>query len=369
MSLTDDARLVTLVAALRFLPFFAIGLPAGVIIDRFDRRHLAMLAQIVRAVTLLAIALLALRDAASIPLLAAGGFIVGVGEVLIDGGLPAIVRDVVESTHLEVANSRLRASETVANWFIGPPLGALLFEIEPALPFIGCAVLYLTSIGLLGQLRGSFMPDPDPDGGSFFEQMKRGLTYVWGHDVLRPLALAVGAFSFAGEAVNGVFVLLATERLGLSNVQYGLLLTVDAVVSVIASFFVMRLVTRTSHGTSMRFSVTVWTTFAVIVSFTTVIPLIVLAAALSGLADPTWNVISATVRQRLVDDHIFGRMMTAYLFIAWSLQPVGAMVGGFIAEAFGTQWVYLMASCIVGSLLIWARPLFRKIDHAMAAAT
>lgn len=367
VSLTDDARLVTLVAAFRFLPFLLIGLPAGVIIDRFDRRILAMIAQAIRATTLVTIGVLALAETTTIAALAIGAFVIGVGEVMIDGGLPAIVRDVVTTNDLELANSRLRASETVTNWFIGPPVGALMFALHPALPFLFGAGLFFVSIGLLSFLRGSFVPEPDPDGGTFFEKMQRGLRYVWGHPVLRPLALAVAAFAFCGEAVNAVFVLLATERLGLSSFQYGLLLTVDAVFSIIMSFFVTRLVARTSHGTSMRLSVTAWTLFAFIAGLTTFIPLIVLAAALSGLADPTWNVISATVRQRLVDDHIFGRMMTAYLFIAWSTQPIGAMVGGFIAEAYGTQWVYLMGGCIVGSLLVWAQPLFRRINAAMSA--
>lgn len=367
VSLTSDARLVTLVAASRFLPFLLIGLPAGVIIDRFDRRILAMIAQSIRVTTQVTIGALVLTEATTIAALALGAFVTGMGEVMIDGGVPAIVRDVVTTTKLELANSRLRASESVTNWFVGPPVGALMFGVNPALPFLFGGGLYVASIALLSFLPGSFVPEPDPDDGTFVEKMQRGLRYVWGHPVLRPLALAVAAFGFCGEAVNAVFVLLATERLGLSSFQYGLLLTVDAVGSIIMSFFVTRLVTRTSHGTSMRLSVTAWTLFAFIAGATTFIPLIVLAAALSGVADPTWNVISATVRQRLVDDHIFGRMMTAYLFIAWSTQPIGALVGGIIAEAFGTQWVYVMAGCIVGSLLLWAQPLFRRINASMAS--
>lgn len=368
VSLTDDARLVTLVAAFRFLPFFVIGLPAGVIIDRFDRRRIAMVAQVFRAASLVGIGISVVSDSTSIALLAVGAFVVGIGEVLIDGGLPAVVRDVVTGDHLETANSRMRASETVSNIFIGPPLGAWLFQIDPSIPFFGAAAIYLVTIGLLAQLRGNFAAEPDPDGGSFFEQMKRGLSYVWGHPVLRPLAFAVAAFSFVGEAGNAVLVILATERLGLSEVQYGFLLTADAVASVVMSFFVTRLVRRTSHGTSMKVSVVAYAIQSFLFGFVTLIPLIVVAVAFGGVSDPTWNVVSATVRQRLVDDQIFGRMMTAYLFIAWSLQPVGAIVGGVIAESFGPEWVYVMAGTVVGSLLILARPLFRRVDEAMAGA-
>jgi len=368
VNLTDDARLVAAVAAARYLPFLVVGLPAGVLIDRFDRRRIAMAAQLVRSLVLLGVIAAIVGDAASIALLAGGGFIVGVAEVMIDGGLPAVVRDVVESRQLEVANSRLRASETVTNTFIGPPIGALLFQLDPAIPFIGAVVLYLASIVALVQLPGSFVADADPDGdASFVDQIKKGLRYVWGHRVLRPLALAVAAFSFAGNAIDAVFVILATERLGLSELQYGLLISVDAIAAFAMTFVVTRIVKRTSHGVSMQISVVAFTCYVLLLGLVTSMPFVILAILLAGVSDPTWNVISATVRQRLVDDHIFGRMMTAYLFIAWSLQPVGAMVGGLIAERWGPQWVYLMAGAIVGSLLLFARTLFHRVDEAMQA--
>ena len=106
VSLTDDARLVTVVAAFRVLPFLTVGLPAGVIIDRFDRRRLAMLALVVRTAAVGGVGVAELAGRSSIVLLAAAAFVAGVGELIIDGGLPAIVRDVVRTDQLEDANSR-----------------------------------------------------------------------------------------------------------------------------------------------------------------------------------------------------------------------------------------------------------------------
>lgn len=367
VALTDDARLVALVAAARFIPFLVVGLPAGVVIDRLDRRYLAMAAQLGRAAALLVVALAGLADRTSIGLLVIAGFVVGVGEVLTDGGLPAVVRDVVDGQNLEDANARLRASETVANQFIGPPVGALMFQFSRSAPFFGAAALYVVTIILLANLRGDFKPEQDPDQGSFLAEMGRGLSYVWGHTVLRPLALAVAAFAFVSSAHHSMFVILVTERLGMSEVQYGLLLAASSVTSVIMAFFVARLVRRTSHGFSMQVSVIAFSLHAFLFGFFTLVPVIVFAAFIGGIADPTWNVISATVRQRLVDDEIFGRMMTAYLFIAWSMQPLGTISGGVVAERFGPEWVYLIAGSVVGSLLLFARPLFSRIDWAMAA--
>lgn len=366
--LTTDARLIALVAAFRMLPFLTIGLPAGVLIDRFDRRKLAMLAQVVRASALVAIAATVLTDTASITTLAIGAFVVGVGEVLTDGGLPAVVRDVVATDQLERANSRLRANETVANNFVGPPVGAALFGVNASTPFIAAAALYLATIALLSLLPGDFRAEPGDDL-PFLKKMSEGVRYVWAQNILRPLALAVALFSFFGAAMGGVFVILATEHLGLSDFEFSLLLTLDAVAAVCTTFVLTRLIKRTSHGTSMRISVVAFATYGVLLGSTTWLPLVVLAMLLSGVADPTWNVVSATVRQRIVDDKIFGRAMTGYLFIAWSIQPIGSVFGGVIADRYGSERIYLVGGLAVGSLLLLGRTMFARIDAAMAAPT
>ncbi len=370
INLTDDARLIATVSMARFLPFLVVGLPAGVILDRSDRRVLAMFAQVGRAVAMGLMALAIVNGSATIALTAAVAFAVGVGEVMVDGGLPALVREVVRSDQLEVANSRFSATQTVSNMFVGPPLGALLFGIDAALVFVVTAAAFVTATAVLTRVPGSFRAAADENGAatenSLTKQMTVGLKYVWGHPVLRPLALTVAAFAFVGEAGNAVHVILVTQRFGLSEFGYGLIVAVDGVFSVIMSFCVAGLVRRRSHSFSMRFAVVTFVISAWLMGFTTVLAGLVLAAVMGGLSDPSWNVVSGTIRQRLVPDEVFGRMMTAYLFIAWSVQPFGALVGGVIAEAWGSQWVFVMSGTVVASLLVFAQPMFRAVDNAMA---
>lgn len=384
VDLTDDARLVALVTVFRFLPFLVVGLPAGVLLDRFDRRHIAVWAQLGRAATMGGVAAMVFSDRESIPLLAVAAFIVGVGEVLTDGGLPALVRELVERHQLEVANSRFSATQTVSNVFIGPPLGALLFEIEAAAPFAISLLLFLLATVMLVRIPGQFRAVTGDGSGRLgdaqdgmepargwlqrlVDEVSVGLRYVWSHPVLRPLAFTVMAFSFVGQATNAVFVILVTERFELGSLGFGTLISIRGATSVVMSFAVARLVGAAGHSMSMRFAVVTFTAASLLFGFTTGLVLVVAASMINGLSDPAWNVVTNTVRQRLVPDEVFGRMMTAYLFIAWSMNPVGAFAGGVIAERWGAQWVSVMAAVVVGSLLVFGRRLFRAIDEAMAS--
>ncbi|MCP3992833.1 MAG: MFS transporter [Actinomycetia bacterium] len=364
--LVDDARMLGVVAAFRFLPIVLVGLPAGVIIDRFDRRRLAALAQIARSGVLGALALAVATGRVSIVFIIVSAFLVGLGEVVTDGGLPALVRELVRTDQLEVANSRISATQTVTNLIIGPPVGAAMFGLGASLPFVTGAVTFAVGAVALQALPGQYRAPQSERREGPLRELTVGLRYVWGHPVLRPLAFTVAAFAFASEAGNTVFVVLATERLGLEPVGFGLLISLDAVVSVVMSFFGARLVGRIGHAGSLRFSVAAFALSALIMGSATIVAVAAVAMALSGVSEPTWNVVSSTLRQRLVPDEVFGRMMTAYLVVAWSLQPLGALAGGMVAEVWGPEWVYLASGLLVGSLLVGARPLFTQVERAMA---
>jgi MFS family permease len=367
--LTDDARLIAAVAVCQYLPFLIIGLPAGVVLDRFDRRWIAVAAQVGRALVLGGLVIVVARGGATIATLLLASFLIGASEVMTDGGLPALVRDLVDPPLLEVANARLSATQTVSNSFVGPPLGALLFQLEPALPFAASAVVALVSVGMLVRLPGDHQPEQIDETGTFRTRTTVGLRYVWAHPVLRPLALTVATFSFVGAAGNAVFVVLVTERFGLGGIGFGVLISVDAIASVLMSFLVAGLIRRTSHSWSMRLSIVCFTASALLFGLTTLAAIAFLAAVINGISDPTWNIVSATVRQRLVPDEVFGRMMTAYLFIGWGMKPVGALIGGLVAEQWGAQWVAVGSAIVVGSLFVLARPMFRRVDASMRATS
>ena len=174
IQLTDDARLVAAVAVSQYLPFLVIGLPAGVVLDRFDRRWIAVVAQTLRALVLGVLVLAIVADASSVPVLMGASFLIGASEVMTDGGLPALVRDLVRSEQLEVANAQLIATQRVSNAFLGPPIGAVLFEAEAWLPFAGAAVMSLASVGTLTQIPGRFRPPQAQETTSLLSRAAMG---------------------------------------------------------------------------------------------------------------------------------------------------------------------------------------------------
>jgi hypothetical protein len=64
-----------------------------------------------------------------------------------------------------------------------------------------------------------------------------------------------------------------------------------------------------------------------------------------------WNIITVTLRQRIVPEQLLGRANAGYRFVASGTMPIGALLGGLIAEAFGVVAVFALGGLATLSLL------------------
>jgi MFS family permease len=366
ITLTGNAWLVSLVAAARFLPKLLFALPVGQLLDRRDRRVAVLAAQLARAAAIALVASSVAADRSSVAMLVAAALVVGTGEIVADTGMPALVRQIVERDNLELANSRLASSEIIGNYFVGPPLGGLLFAAAMSAPFFAVAAGFLAASVALAAVPGAFRPVTDAGitGGG----VTQGLRWVWAHPVLHPLALTVAAIAFLANAMSAVTVILATERFGLGEVGFGLLLSVEAVSAFATSLATPWVIRRVGHTGSMTIACFCLAIASFLYGIGMAVAVAVVAAVVGGAGDPLWNIVSQTIRQRLVPDEIFGRVVGAYLFIAWSTQPLGALAGGAVAQTFGVEVVYLAtAALMVPITILLVRPMLREARTALAA--
>jgi hypothetical protein len=78
-----------------------------------------------------------------------------------------------------------------------------------------------------------------------------------------------------------------------------------------------------------------------------------------------WNVVTVSLRQRIVPDALLGRVNASYRLLAWGSQPFGALLGGLAAQALGLRAVFVIAATMVLALLLASRIL---TEDALQAA-
>ena len=81
---------------------------------------------------------------------------------------------------------------------------------------------------------------------------------------------------------------------------------------------------------------------------------------MEGVVVVIWNVITVSARQALVPAELFGRVNSVYRFVGWGVLPVGALLGGVVAQAFGLRAPFVIAAITLVVLVLWARRIVTR---------
>lgn len=347
LSLTTSPAQISLLSAAGWVPWLVLGLAAGVIVDRVDRRRVQVAALVVRAGVLAGGAALGFAGQLTMPLLLAIALIYGVTEVFADLGATAIIPDLVPTEKLQAANGRILGVQQVANAFLGSPLAGVLIVLGAGVGFGASAALAaLAAVILAVGLRGDFRaPDAGPQRRPL-TQVREGLAFLARHRVLRPLVLTGSIINLASTGYFAVFVLWAVgpgSAMGLTESQFPLLTLGLALGAVAGSMITDAVQRRLGEVRTMIGSFVVCVLLMLVPVLWPNGWAVAGAFALIGVFNTIGNVLSQTLRQRLVPGAMLGRIGGASRTLSYGLMPVGAVLGGLVAERFGLAATFYSA--------------------------
>lgn len=380
-SLTRDPFLVALLHFARFVPWLLFSLLSGALVDRVDRRHLMWQVDIFRAVVIGVLGFLVATDRAGLPALFVAAFLLGTAGTLFDNASQAILPSIVDRAHLARANGRLFGAQVATNQLAGPPLGGVLFAATAATPLLADSASFVVAAVLVATIPGHFRsarPAPGADAGAgdragltlaegIGRDIGEGLGWLWRHQVLRTLALVMGAVNLLYEAAIAVLVLFAQDRLGLGDAGYGMLLTCFAVGSGIASLTAERLIARLGAGRALVLSLAVMGTSQMAFGLSSTAWLAGMTGVGVGFALITWNVIAVSLRQAIIPDHLLGRVNSAYRFLGSGAIPLGALAGGLLAERYGLRAPFVLGGLGTLAIAMAMLPLVHPAARARRA--
>lgn len=370
--LTSDPRLIAGVAIAERIPWMVMILPGGVATDRYDRRNLRVRLDIGRAIVMGALAVLVATDNASMIAIFVVAALLAGGESVVEGSTMALVPSLVSRPQYERAGGLLTSTELVGNGLIGPPIGGLLFALATVLPFAFDAVSFAVAAAIAASIAGRFRPTPTPTAGSsrsFRRELVEGFRWLWRQPLLRNLALVSTLLGFSGFMHSAVFVLFARDVLGLGPVGFGLILVPPAIGGVVGSLLANRLRHR-PLGPTLTAAVAIGGIAVFAIALTDIPVVVALLSAIDSAAVLLWNVRTIALRQRIIPNHLLGRVGASYRFFVYAAMPLGALAGGIVADQFSIESAFLIAGALqIGTAVLIPFATRPAADMAGTAAT
>ena len=339
ISLTKDPILISMLSAFVMLPWLLFAIPIGLIVDRSNKRLLITFTNSIRFITAGLVALAISTDTITIYWLLLATFLIGTCEVATDTAAQSLIPVILEKKNFEKANSRMNIAETVIQNFIGAPLSGFLYATAIVLPFILNSLGFLIAAFFVFMIpahlisQGSSAETPVTEKKSFISEIKFGLNYLWNDRPLRRLVATTTSLGLFYSLSTSTLILFITEILEVQAKYFGVLMAGAGSGGVLGGILTPILSKKFGRGAVLAVAIFISSITVVFQGISPNVWVFGVIGFISAFAITNWNILLMSCYQVLIPADLYGRIHGARRTFVWGVMPIGALLGGVIAQS------------------------------------
>ena len=339
ISLTKDPILISMLSAFVMLPWLLFAIPIGLIVDRSNKRLLITFTNSIRFITAGLVALAISTDTITIYWLLLATFLIGTCEVATDTAAQSLIPVILEKKNFEKANSRMNIAETVIQNFIGAPLSGFLYATAIVLPFILNSLGFLIAAFFVFMIpahlisQGSSAETPVTEKKSFISEIKFGLNYLWNDRPLRRLVATTTSLGLFYSLSTSTLILFITEILEVQAKYFGVLMAGAGSGGVLGGILTPILSKKFGRGAVLAVAIFISSITVVFQGISPNVWVFGVIGFISTFAITNWNILLMSCYQVLIPADLYGRIHGARRTFVWGVMPIGALLGGVIAQS------------------------------------
>lgn len=366
LKLTGSAFQVGIVSALSFIPYAILGLPAGALIDRLNKKTIMKCADIIRLISYLSIPVLSFYNMLSIFQIYVVAIISGIGlvfhsisEVSI---IPSIVKEDLAST-----NSYIYATQNVSE-FLGPIIGGLLYTYMgySILIFIDSMTFLLSffSLILIKIETKSIFNQEKLSGKNFLSDVKVGFDYLLSNSTIRVMAVVVSLSNLIISPYYIYIVMFVKEDMNQSSQALGLVLGISSLGALIGSLSASFLLKLFNFGKLIVIILFLDTIFRLMLPFSTYIFILIPLLGLTYMTQSILNIAIITLRQKKCSEHMLGRVNSVFKTMVFAFRAIGLFLGGILLENKGGFYALTISAVLFIPLVLYIlKNRFYKVEE------
>ena len=354
-------------------PGIALGLFAGVLADRYDRRRLMVASDTVRAAAMAILAVVLWLGGFSLPIILAAMTLVYSFSSLFFPASQALLPKIVSQAQLEDANGILSASSQLG-FSLGSGLGGLIIAAVGALAGLGInAATYAVSAMFLFQIApelGRVRSRTPAANRSMFAEMGEGFAYMRSHLPILEVTLGFLPGSMLFPLITNYFVVYASVVLGPNPTIYGYLVASFTVGMAGGSLLVGRLQARRFAGQAMAYALLVMSGATMVLVLGRGLGTALTGALVVGLAVGLIGTTYYSTMQAIVPNEVLARVLSIDMVGSLVAVPAGLLLGGVLAGSRGVLFSYEVAAAgfLANGLLFLALPGVRSLRYVAPRA-
>lgn len=350
LSLTRSPAQAGIVGALGVLPYALLGLPAGGLVDRWSRKRVMIVCDVVRALVAAGIGVGAALGHMEIVWIYIAVLVSGTMFVFFNVAEMSALRHVVSRKQLPVAISRNQLSgSTVA--LIGPFLGGALYQLGRAIPFLADAVSYGASVLGLLLIRTDFQEERHIPNRKLRQDIVDGVRWLTRQPLLRLMWGLNAAMSFVGGGFTLLLILIARQQ-GASAPMIGTMFSLLGVGGIVGALIAPAVMRR------FRFDhIIIGTGWMIVAVFLLLViapnPVILgLIAGANFILMPSCGAALQTYQVALIPDELQGRVNSVFMLVAFSASPVGRLGTALLFQMAGSTWTILALALVLACVAL-----------------
>jgi len=345
--------------------FLVVGLLAGALVDRWIKRRVMIIADLVRMLAIGVIPILYIYGYLNIYQLMVIGIITSVATVFFDVSYQSYIPILLPKEYIGLGNSRLETTSQISGVASPGLVGALLKFFRAPLLLIFDAFSFAVSAISLMLIKDKEVPAVKADRRPITKEIAEGLSFVWNQRLIRAISFTTSTSNLFSTITNTMFAIyfFRSVYLGFDAVAFGIMTAFASVGGLLGATSTPKLIKIFGEGPLIVISAVAMGISQLLIPLTWFMPkdfalvALILNASFTSFTVLTYNITQVTARQRICPKPLLGRMNASIRFMVWGCMPIGALISGFLGNSIGlipTIWIGTIGSVFAACFVLFS---------------
>lgn len=360
LAVTRSPAQAGIVTALRTVPYIFLTLPAGALVDRWDRKRVMILSDAGRAVVFAGIPAALATGHLTLAQLAISTLVEGTLFTFFNVAETACLPQVLVKEELPGAIAVTSITDHTAG-LAGPSIGGALYGIGRAVPFLTDAISYAVSVISLLFITVDLQEERAAPTAAIWREIHEGLLWLWRHPTLRTIALGIGGLNLFSMGYPLIMIVRAQE-LHAGSFAIGLLFAAGGLGGILGSAIAPRLQRRFGTGRVIIGAAWFWALTWIPYALAPTLFLLGVANVAGWIVIPVMMITQLSYRLTVTPDELQGRVGAVFKLIAFGSQPIALALAGLLLQLYGavpTILITLVPQLVLAGLITLSRELHK----------